>query len=71
MIPRGFAHGFLVLSDHAEFAYKCDQIYHPQDEGGIIWNDPDIGILWPDVRKVFLSEKDKSLKSLKENEIYF
>lgn len=46
-IPRGFAHGFLVLSDEAEFTYKCDAFYHPEDEGGILWNDPDIGIDWP------------------------
>ena len=46
-IPRGFAHGFLVLSDTAEFCYKCDDFYHPNDEGGIAWNDPDIGIKWP------------------------
>jgi len=43
-IPEGFAHGFLVLSDEAEFTYKCTDFYHPEDEGGIIWNDPDIGI---------------------------
>lgn len=49
LIPRGFAHGFLVLSDVAEFCYKCDDFYHPNDEGGIAWNDPDIGIKWPRV----------------------
>ena len=67
-IPRGFAHGFLVLSDHAEFCYKCDDVYHPNDEGGIIWNDPTIGIKWPalngdevfDETKIILSEKDKT-----------
>lgn len=47
LIPRGFAHGFLVLSDIAEFCYKCDDFYHPNDEGGIAWNDPEIGIMWP------------------------
>ena len=47
LIPRGFAHGFLVLSDIAEFCYKCDDFYHPNDEGGMAWNDPDIGIEWP------------------------
>ena len=47
LIPRGFAHGFLVLSDIAEFCYKCDDFYHPDDEGGIAWNDPEIGIQWP------------------------
>ena len=49
LIPRGFAHGFLVLSEEAEFCYKCDDFYHPNDEGGLAWNDPEIGILWPDV----------------------
>ena len=49
LIPRGFAHGFLVLSDVAEFCYKCDDFYHPNDEGGLAWNDPDIGIKWPGV----------------------
>ena len=47
LIPRGFAHGFLVLSDIAEFCYKCDDFYHPNDEGGMAWNDPEIGIKWP------------------------
>ena len=49
LIPRGFAHGFLVLSGIAEFCYKCDDFYHPDDEGGIAWNDPKIGIGWPDI----------------------
>ena len=49
LIPRGFAHGFLVLSDVAEFCYKCDDFYHPNDEGGLAWNDPEIGIKWPEV----------------------
>ena len=47
LVPRGFAHGFLVLSDVAEFCYKCDDFYHPNDEGGMAWNDPEIGIVWP------------------------
>ena len=47
LIPRGFAHGFLVLSETAEFCYKCDDFYHPNDEGGLAWNDPEIGIEWP------------------------
>lgn len=46
LIPRGFAHGLLVLSDTAEFCYKCDDFYHPNDEGGMAWNDPEIGIEW-------------------------
>ena len=49
LIPKGFAHGFLVLSDTAEFCYKCDDFYHPGDEGGLAWNDPGIGIRWPGV----------------------
>jgi dTDP-4-dehydrorhamnose 3,5-epimerase len=61
-IPRGFAHGFLALSDVAVFAYKCDEFYHPEDEGGIVWNDSVIGIRWPDLgMEYLLSDKDKSL----------
>ena len=60
-IPEGFAHGFLVLSDIAEFAYKCTDFYYPEDEGGIIWNDTDINIEWPlkDINEILLSEKDR------------
>ncbi len=66
-IPRGFAHGFLVLSDEAEFCYKCDDVYHPNDEGGLMWDDPAIGVEWPplsgdeafDPAKVVLSDKDR------------
>lgn len=60
-IPEGFAHGFLVLSEKAEFVYKCSELYHPEDECGIIWNDEIIGIKWPldHVDKVILSDKDK------------
>ena len=49
LIPKGFAHGFLVLTDVAEFCYKCDDFYHPNDEGGLAWNDPEIGIKWPEL----------------------
>lgn len=49
LIPKGFAHGFLVLTDTAEFCYKCDDFYHPNDEGGLAWNDPAIGIEWPEL----------------------
>ena len=67
MIPRGFAHGFLVLSDEAEFVYKCDDVYHPNDEGGIMYNDPDIGIKWPELDcEIVLSEKDKHHPNFKE-----
>lgn len=71
MIPKGFAHGFLVLSDYAEFAYKCDDVYRPEDESGIIYNDPEIGIQWPVVDEIILSEKDKKYPTLKEQEIDF
>ena len=66
LIPKGFAHGFLVLSDFAEFAYKCDDFYHPEDEGGILFNDADIGITWPNVGELILSEKDKRNPLLKD-----
>lgn len=52
-ISEGFAHGFLVLSDEAEFCYKCTDFYHPGDEGGLAWNDPDIGIDWPELEGAF------------------
>ena len=71
MIPRGFAHGFVVMSDYAEFAYKCDELYHPEDEGGIMWNDPAIGIEWPKVGEIILSEKDKVHPSLADLKIEF
>ena len=58
LIPRGFAHGFLVLSDEAEFCYKCDDFYHPNDEGGLAWNDPAIGIRWPQVQGTYLGSAD-------------
>jgi dTDP-4-dehydrorhamnose 3,5-epimerase len=59
-IPRNFAHGFLVLSETAEFCYKCDDVYHPDDEGGVMWNDPDIAVEWPKVdAPLNLSDKDK------------
>ena len=64
-IPAGFAHGFLALSETAVFAYKCTEFYHPDDEGGIIWNDPAIGIKWPDIGMDYIiSEKDKNLPSV-------
>lgn len=71
MIPRGFAHGFVVLSETAVFAYKCDEFYHPEDESGILWNDPDINISWPLNSKLILSEKDKKLPLLKDSKMEF
>jgi len=61
-IPPGFAHGFLALTEQAIFAYKCTDFYYPEDEGGIIWNDPSIGIKWPDLGMEYnLSDRDKKL----------
>lgn len=71
LIPKGFAHGFVVMSDFAEFAYKCDEFYHPEDEGGLLYNDPDVGVEWPDVGELILSEKDKKNPTLKESKIEF
>ena len=66
-IPRGFAHGFVVLSDEAVFQYKCDNFYDPQSEGAIIWNDPALGIDWQITENdIILSEKDKHHPSLAE-----
>lgn len=70
LIPKGFAHGFLVLSDTAVFAYKCSDFYHPNDEGGVIWNDPDICVEWPfeqnGIKEPLLSAKDRINPPLKE-----
>ena len=70
MIPRGFAHGFLVLSDEAEFTYKCDDVYNHEAEGGLACNDPDVGIGWPlgdmKLEDLLKSEKDAKWPSLKE-----
>ena len=71
MIPRGFAHGFVVLSETATFTYKCDEFYHPEDEGGLMWNDEDINIEWPFEGEVLLSDKDKKHPSFKESKISF
>ena len=67
-VPKNFAHGFLVLSDYAEFAYKCTEFYHPNDEGGIMWNDPNIGIEWPihEGMEIMLSDRDKKWGTIKE-----
>ena len=71
LIPRGFAHGFLVLSESAIFEYKCDDFYHPEDEMGILWNDSDINIEWPSVSTIILSEKDKNNPMLRELDVTF
>ena len=65
-VPKGFAHGFVVLSDEAEFLYKCDAFYNPQDERGVLWNDPQIGIDWqiPAGLEVLLSGKDQQNPAL-------
>lgn len=72
-VPEGFAHGFLVLSDEAEFTYKCTNFYDADDEGGILWNDPQIGIEWPTdkVEEIILSGKDQEWKSLEETALDF
>jgi dTDP-4-dehydrorhamnose 3,5-epimerase len=71
-IPEGFAHGFLVLSDEAEFTYKCTDFYDGDDEGGILWNDPEIGIDWPlEGLSILLSEKDKQWKTMRETKTDF
>jgi dTDP-4-dehydrorhamnose 3,5-epimerase len=70
-IPEGFAHGFLVLSETAVFAYKCTDFYYPEDEGGIIWNDPVIGIEWPNLGMDYLfSDKDKKLPGFSALDIH-
>ena len=66
-IPKGFAHGYVVMEDDTVFQYKCDEFYHPEAEGGIAWNDPDIGIKWGVAESdITLSEKDKRHPLLKE-----
>ena len=70
-IPKNFAHGFIVLSDHAEFCYKCTDFYHPNDEGGLLWSDPEIGVEWPmpegmTVEDLTFSEQDTKWSGIKE-----
>ena len=67
-IPENFAHGFLVLSDYAEFCYKCTDFYHPNDEGGILYNDPEIGVEWPvsEGLELILSEKDTKWEGISQ-----
>ncbi len=71
-VPEGFAHGFLVLSDEAVFTYKCTNLYHPEYDGGIIYDDQEIGVDWPlEGLALLLSEKDKKLPSLAESKVCF
>jgi dTDP-4-dehydrorhamnose 3,5-epimerase len=64
-VPQGFAHGFCVLSETALFSYKCTDFYCPECDGGVLWNDPEIGIDWP-IAEPILSEKDTKLPRLKD-----
>lgn len=70
-IPRGFAHGFLVLSEEAEFVYKCDNLYHPEDEGGLIYNDKTVNIDWPQGFELMLSDKDKNFPDFEHLDFSF
>ena len=65
-VPPGFAHGFLVLSDFADFQYKCTQYYDPSDEQVIHWKDPDLNISWPEGMEMIVSEKDSNAQSFRE-----
>ncbi len=67
-IPKNFAHGFLVLSEYAEFCYKCTDYYHANDEGGLLWSDPEIGVKWPipEGMELTISDKDKKWGSIKD-----
>jgi dTDP-4-dehydrorhamnose 3,5-epimerase len=69
-IPPGFAHGFCVLSEAADFAYKCTDYYRPDDERTLLWSDPALGIAWPDVEPRILSEKDRHGVPLAEANVY-
>lgn len=71
LIPKGFAHGFMTLTENVEVQYKCDELYAPECDGGILWNDPSIGIKWPiDVVPV-LSAKDENAPLLKDSDLNF
>jgi dTDP-4-dehydrorhamnose 3,5-epimerase len=70
-IPCGFAHGFVVFSDYAEFAYRCDALNHPEDEGDIPWNDPDVAVGWSNVGEIILSDKYKQNPKLAECKMDF
>lgn len=67
-VPAGMAHGYLVLSDEAEFCYKCTEYYHPEDEGGLLWNDPEIGIEWPldGLGEIIQNSRDRGFERISE-----
>ena len=70
-IPKNFAHGFIVLSESAEFCYKCTDFYHPNDEGGLLWSDPEIGVEWPmpegmTSKDLIISDKDHKWSGIKD-----
>ena len=72
LVPKGFAHGFIVLSETSEILYKCDEYYHPKSEGGIIFNDPDLSIDWKfNESEIILSERDRSHPKLLDAQIRF
>ncbi|MNB96574.1 dTDP-4-dehydrorhamnose 3,5-epimerase [compost metagenome] len=71
LIPKGFAHGFMTLTENVEVQYKCDELYAPECDGGILWNDPDIGIEWPINVSPVLSGKDENAPLLKEISVNF
>jgi dTDP-4-dehydrorhamnose 3,5-epimerase len=69
-IPEGFAHGFMVLSETAEFVYKTTNYYHPESDRGLMWNDSDIGIVWPTQRDILLSDKDSRQMQLRNADVF-
>jgi dTDP-4-dehydrorhamnose 3,5-epimerase len=69
-LPPGFAHGFCVLSDTADFAYKCTDVYRPEDERTLLWNDPAVGIPWPSIEPRILSAKDQQGVELRDADVY-
>lgn len=70
-IPPGFAHGFLVLSETAEMSYKCTDYFYPEDDHSLLWSDPDIAILWPQIEEeILISDKDRAGKLLSEASVF-
>lgn len=70
-VPKGFAHGFCTLEDDTLISYKVDQIYNKENESGVLWNDPDIEIIWPEYNEYIVSDKDKILPKFKDIKSYF